>query len=609
MRPEVKTAIAALSSLGIALHLLLRYIIHTPELTYNIPLYITLAAGGLPLFGMVVRRLLAKDFGADILAAIATLTSTWLGQYLAGAILVLMLSGGEALEAYATRRASAVLEALAKRMPRIGHRKTDQGPVDVPLENIAIGDTLVVFPQEICPVDGTVMEGHGHMDESYLTGEPYDTEKAPGSRVLSGAINQNTALVIRADKRSEDSRYAKIMQVMKAAEEDHPELRRIGDQLGAWYTPLALLIASIAWGVSNDPMRFLSVLVIATPCPMIIAIPIAIIGAISLSAKHGIIIKTPAVLEQISTCRTLIFDKTGTLTYGRPHLSEIICAPGVSRSEALKYAASLERYSKHPLASALVLAAQEEGVPNDPVAEITEEPGKGISGKVSNTLIQITGRTKVPNAQTLPPAAEGLECLLLINNSFAALFRFRDVPREESRSFIHHLSPSHQVTKVMLVSGDRATAVRYLADEVGITDVHAEQSPEDKVALVRRETQQARTLFIGDGINDAPALMAATVGIAFGQNSDITSEAADAVILESSLKKVDVLFHISRRMRRIALQSAIGGMALSLVGMGIATAGHLSPVAGAVAQEAIDLLAVLNALRMALPTDDLSDIA
>ena len=607
MKIEKQTVIAGLSLLGIVLYGILRYSTKLSLEFSNLPLYVTLIGGGIPLLGMVGARLWAKDFGADLLAAIAILTSAILGQYLAGAILVLMLSGGEALEQFATRRASAVLEALAKRMPRIAHRKTESGPVDVSLDIITAGDILVVFPQEICPVDGVVIEGHGHMDESFLTCEPYDMGKAPGSKVLSGAINQNAALVIRAEKRAADSRYAKIMQVMRAAEEDHPHLRRIGDQLGAWYTPLTLVIAALAGWISHDSMRFLSVLVIATPCPMIIAIPIAVIGAISISARHGIIIKTPAVLEQISTCRTIIFDKTGTLTYGRPRVSEILCAPGVSRSNALTLSGSLERYSKHPLAGAIVAAAQEEKLSFDPVLQVTEEPGKGLHGEVAGQQIQVTGRSKVPAAITLPPATEGLECVLLINGAYGALFRFRDVPREESRSFINHLSPRHQVTKIMIVSGDRESAVRYLAEEVGITEILAGQSPEEKVEIVRKETQFQKTLFIGDGINDAPALMAATVGIAFGQNSDITSEAADAVILETSLKKVDELFHISRRMRMIALQSAIGGMVLSLIGMGAAVTGHLPPVTGAIAQEMIDLLAVLNALRMAVAPKELSD--
>ena len=324
--------IAGFALAAIVLHLLLR---RRPDGRRGrrlpldqLPLILCLVFGGVPLVLGLLVKLLRREFGSDLLAGISIVTSVLLGEYLAGTLVVLMLSGGEALEAYAVRSASSVLEALARRMPSLAHRKHDGTLADVPLEEVAVGDILVVFPHEICPVDGTVVEGHGAMDESYLTGEPYLMSKAPGSAVLSGAINGETALTIRADKLAVDSRYAKIMQVMRASEQRRPRLRRLGDQLGAFYTPLAVAIALAAWAVSGDPTRFLAVLVVATPCPLLIAIPVAIIGAISLAARRGIIIKDPAVLEKIDTCRTAIFDKTGTLTYGQPQLTEVIPAPG-----------------------------------------------------------------------------------------------------------------------------------------------------------------------------------------------------------------------------------------------------------------------------------------
>jgi len=367
-------------------------------------------------------------------------------------------------------------------------------------------------------------------------------------------------------------------------------------------------VAGAAWAATGEPMRFLAVVVIATPCPLLISIPVAVIGAISLAARHGIIIKNPAVLEQISTCRTLIFDKTGTLTYGKPALTEVIPAPGFTSEDVLQDAASLEQYSKHPLAAAIVVAAQGARLARAAVSHVSERPGEGLEGVVAGRVVRITGRNKVEDQKLdLPPIVSGLECLVFVNGRYAATFRFHDAPRMESRSFVDHLKPKHAVERVMLVSGDRESEVRYLADEVGITEVHASQSPEQKVAIVEEETGQGHTLFLGDGINDAPALMAATVGVAFGPNSDITSEAAGAVIMTTSLAKVDELFHISDRMRAIALQSALGGMALSVVGMIAAAAGLLPALQGAVAQEIIDLLAVLNAVRVALPTRTMSD--
>jgi heavy metal translocating P-type ATPase len=493
-------------------------------------------------------------------------------------------------------------------MPQVAHRKSEGAIVDAVLQEIAVGDLLVVFPHEICPVDGTVVEGHGVMDESYLTGEPYEMSKTPGSKVLSGAINGDTALTIQAEALPVDSRYAKIMRVMQETEQKRPRLRRLGDKLGAWYTPVAVAVAGTAWAATGESMRFLAVVVIATPCPLLISIPVAVIGAISLAARHGIIIKNPAVLEQISTCRTLIFDKTGTLTYGKPALTEVIPAPGFTSEDVLQDAASLEQYSKHPLAGAILVAAQGARLALAAVSHVSERPGEGLEGVVAGRVVRITGRSKVAEqGLALPSIVSGLECLVFVDGRYAATFRFHDAPRMESRSFVDHLKPKHAVEKVMLVSGDRESEVRYLADEVGITEVHASQAPEQKVAIVEEETGRGRTLFLGDGINDAPALMAATVGVAFGPNSDITSEAAGAVIMTTSLAKVDELFHISDRMRTIALQSALGGMALSVVGMIAAAAGLLPALHGAVAQEIIDLLAVLNAVRVALPTRTLSD--
>jgi heavy metal translocating P-type ATPase len=613
----LQTAIAAFAITGLALHLVLRFVLTNTREVYGLrldqlPLIATLIFGGIPLVAGLLYKLFHLEFGSDLLAGISIVTSVLLGEYLAGALVVLMLSGGEALEAYAVRSASSVLDALARRMPSQAHRRADGQIADIGLADVAVGDTLTVFPHETCPVDGTVLKGHGTMDESYLTGEPYVMSKTPGSVVLSGAINGETALTIRADKLAVDSRYAKIMEVMRASEERRPRLRRLGDQLGAFYTPLAVGIALVAWGLSGQAVRFLAVLVVATPCPLLIAIPVGIIGAISLSARRGIIIKDPAVLEKIDTCRTAIFDKTGTLTYGEPRLTELLPAPGMEEAAVLRLVASLERYSKHPLAGAILDAARAQGLELQDASEVREPPGQGLRGTVGDHRVQVTSRKQFLaqqplNVHELPAQGGGMECIILIDDRYGGTFRFRDEPRTEGASFVRHLGPRHQFDRVMIVSGDRESEVRYLADRVGVSEVHASQTPEQKVEIVRRETQRANTVFLGDGINDAPALTAATVGIAFGQNSDITAEAAGAVIMDTSLQKVDEFLHISRRLRTIALQSAVGGMALSLIGMVIAALGYLPPVAGAIMQEVIDVLAVVNALRVALPPASLSD--
>ena len=607
------TVIAALSIAAILLHLALRFGFHTAPATCQIPLLATLALGGMPLLYDLLRKLLKREFGSDLLGGISIITSMLLGEYLAGSIIVLMLSGGEALESYALRSASSVLAALAKRVPSLAHRKRESEIADVALHEVAVGDTLVIYPHDICPVDGVVIEGHGMMDESYLTGEPFQITKTSGSTVISGAINGESALTIRTTHRAADSRYAKIMEVMRESEAKRPQLRRLGDRLGAIYTPVALTVALLAWAFSGEAVRFLAVLVIATPCPLLLAIPIAIIGSISLCARRAIIVKSPVVLEQIAECRTAIFDKTGTLTYGTPKLTAQLVASGFAQKEVLPLVASLERYSKHPLARAILTAAKEAGIQLSEATEVGEQPGQGLRGTVSGHQIQITSRGKliaqnVAGADQLPPVAGGLECVVTIDRRYAAVLRFRDAPRAESRSFVSHLGPKHQFARVMILSGDRESEVRYLAEEVGINEIYAQKSPEDKLAIVRKETAAAKTLYVGDGINDAPAMMAATVGMAIGQNSDVTAEAAGVVIMDNSLKKVDEFMHISRRMRFIALQSAVGGMTLSVIGMIVAATGHLSPVSGAITQEIIDVLAVLNALRAAFPPKVIDDI-
>jgi heavy metal translocating P-type ATPase len=604
------SGIAGLAVAGIVTHLVLRWGSDASPAAQALPLYVVLGAGGMPLVLSLALKLVRGEFGSDLLAAISILAAVLLQEYLAGALVVLMLSGGEALEAFALGRASSVLQALARRMPMVAHRRVTGQVEETQLADVRIGDELVVYPHEICPVDGVIVEGHGIMDESYLTGEPFMMPKAPGSEVYSGAINGETVVTLRASRLAVDSRYARIMSVMRDSEQRRPQLRRLGDQLGAWYTPVALGIAIVAWTWSGDPIRFLAVLVVATPCPLLIGIPVALIGAISLAAKRSIIIRDPAVLESIDRCRTIVLDKTGTLTYGEPTLTDRYTAAGTDDALVLTVAASLERYSKHPLAKPILEAAKHAGLALLDATEVRERPGEGLEGVVDGRRVRIIGRRQAEMlglGTLVSPASTGLECVILLDGRYSATYRFHDAPRADSRAFIRHLRPQHRLERILLVSGDRDSEVRYLADRVGIQEVYAEQTPEQKVAITRAETERAPTLFIGDGINDAPALVTATVGLAFGHQSEITTEAAGAVIMDTSLKRVDELFHLARRMRRIALQSAIGGMALSIVGMGIAFGGWLPPVAGAVFQEVIDLAAVLNALRAAVPGGELSD--
>lgn len=600
---------AAISLSAIACYLALRYLFRIPISVSSIPLWVAVVTGGTPLIYVLLKQAWKRQFGADFLAGLSIVTAILTRELLVAAIIVLMLSGGQALEQFATRRASSVLRALAKRMPSIAHRMTHDVISEIPVDDIRIGDRLVVFPHEICPVDGTVESGTGVMDESFLTGEPFRIRKTVGSQVISGALNGETAIHIVAERLAVDSRYSRIMEVMRKAEENPPAIRRLADRLGAYYTPLAVLIAIIGWVASGRSERFLAVLVIATPCPLLLAIPISIIGAISLAAKRGIVIKKPIVLEQVAGIRTMFFDKTGTLTEGEPVVTDVVGISGADADEVLKFSASLEQYSKHPLASAILRAARERNVTLPAVERISEWPGEGLSGYTLGKKVLITGRKKLDPelAALLPPVSAGLECVVTLDGRPVGLIRFQDRPRTESKPFIGHLKPKHQVKDLIILSGDREMEARRVAGLVGIEDVRASLTPEQKLQIVESQTTKEATLFLGDGINDAPAMMAATVGVAFGQSSDITAEAAGAVIMEPDLAKVDELLHIGKRLRRIALESAVGGMILSGAGMIFAALGFLPPIAGAIGQEIIDLLAVLNALRASIPGKELRD--
>jgi heavy metal translocating P-type ATPase len=576
------------------LSILLHYILDS-----NIPYFIGFILGGVPMIYQVLQKLRNKNFGADSLAAIGIISGMILGQYLATSIIILMLATGILIEKMAYQKASSVLAALAKRMPEYAHHSTPDGIKPLSLDKIKVGDILIVMPFEACPVDGLVIQGNSNMDESYLTGEPYQISKAPGSVVYAGTLNGAGTLHIQAQKKAHDSRYERIVDVLKKSQTEKPKFRRIADQIGAWFSPFALLFALIAGYISQDATRFLAILFSATPCPLLIAIPLTIVSAISYAAKHSIIIKDASILERLPQCTTAIFDKTGTLTLGKPTLTQLITANGISEPLILQLTASLEQYSKHPLASAIIQASKDRNIPFLEVTQLSEEPGRGLSGQINQHQLLITNRKKsnIPNSQ-LPPLETGLECLVLLDGQYAATFQFHDQTQKECHAFIKHLPYSHSFTKIMLVSGDRMSEVEYLGKQLKLTELYASQSPLDKLAIVLKERLSATTVFIGDGINDAPALNAADVGIAFGEYSEVTAAASGAVILENKLEKIDQLLHLGISTRQIVLESAIGGMALSLICMVAAALGYINPVEGALLQEIIDVVAILNALKI-----------
>ena len=604
---QLLLSIASVTSLVI--HYFAKFSLKIDE---NYSLFFVLIVGGIPLLIQIFLKIIKGNLGADLIAFMALILAIYLHENVAGVLIILMLASSQALEEFASHRASFVLEALAQRMPTIAHLKSENNFFDTEISKIKINDLIAIFPHEICPIDGEVVEGRGSMDESYLTGEPYRISKTIGSKVLSGAINGESLFVIKTEKLPADSRYGKIMEVMKQAKEQRPEIRKIADKVGAIFAPVTIIIASTSYYFTHDLTNFLAVLTIATPCPLLIAVPIAIISAISISARQGIIIKDARILEKLSICTTAIFDKTGTLTFGEPNISEIITLDEFSADEILQKTASLERYSRHPLAGSILKEAQKRNLILLDAQDISEKPGYGMIGNIGEQEIIITSRKKIhefqPSKIPLPELSDGMECVIIINKKVAGILHFRDLERPESKSFINHLAPNHNFKKIILLSGDRASEVNYLAEKLGINNYFSSQSPEQKLEIVKKETQNAPTLFMGDGINDAPALMLASVGIAFGQGNNITSESSGAVILESNLLKVDELIHISIFTRKIILQSAIGGMVFSVVGMILASFGLISPSEGAIAQQIIDAVAIVNALRLTITKNVVSDI-
>ncbi len=604
---QLLLSVASITSLII--HYFAKFVLKIDE---NYSLFFVLIVGGIPLLIQIFLKIIKGNLGADLIAFMALILAIYLQENVAGVLIILMLASSQALEEFASHRASFVLEALAQRMPTIAHLKSENNFFDTEIAKIKINDLIAIFPHEICPIDGEVVEGRGSMDESYLTGEPYRISKTIGSKVLSGAINGESLFVIKTEKLPADSRYGKIMEVMKQAKEQRPEIRKLADKIGAIFAPITIIIASTSYYFTHDLTNFLAVLTIATPCPLLIAVPIAIISAISISARQGIIIKDARILEKLSICTTAIFDKTGTLTFGEPNISEIIALDEFSEDEILQKTASLERYSRHPLAGSILKEAQKRNLILLDAQDISEKPGYGMIGNIGEQEIIITSRKKIhefqPSKIPLPELSDGMECVIIINKKVAGILHFRDLERPESKSFISHLAPNHNFKKIILLSGDRASEVNYLAEKLGINNYFSSQSPEQKLEIVKKETQNAPTLFMGDGINDAPALMLASVGIAFGQGNNITSESSGAVILESNLLKVDELIHISIFTRKIILQSAIGGMLFSVVGMILASFGLISPSEGAIAQQIIDAVAIVNALRLTITKNVVSDI-
>ena len=560
-----------------------------------------------PLGISVARDLLHGETGVDLIALLAMAGSLILGQYLAGAVVGLMLSGGQALERYASSRARRELSALVARAPHIVHRY-EGGELKSPdISTVRQGDLLLVKPGEIVPVDGVINSEVAALDESALTGEAMPAERLRGEKVRSGVINAGAPFDMRAITTAEESTYSGIIRLIRDAQASKAPFVRLADRYALWFLPLTLFVAGVAWILSGDLVRALAVLVVATPCPLILAAPVAIVAGISRAAHRGVIVKGGGALETLARVTTLVFDKTGTLTVGSPVVASVETFGSIPAHELLRLAASLDQVSPHVFADGIVSAARQRRLELGFPENVAEHPGKGIEGHVGDRRVALGQARWLVEGQSMPAAASDLRRRLEADGSSAVYVAIDgclmgalmmvDPIRGETRDALRLLRLAG-INRIVLLSGDRKDVSLRVGGELGVDQVLSEHSPEQKVEAVHAERKRAVTVMVGDGVNDAPALAAADVGIAMGaRGATASSETADAVIVVDRLDRVAEAVVIARHARRIAIQSVLAGMGLSMVGMVLATFGILPPVAGAFFQEAIDVAVILNALR------------
>jgi heavy metal translocating P-type ATPase len=560
----------------------------------------------IPLAASVVRELLRRQPGVDLIALLAMSVALGLGQALAGAVVALMLSGGLALEAYAGDRARRELSALLARAPRTVRRRRGDEVETVPVEEVRRGDLLVVGPGEVVPVDG-VAAAAVVLDESALTGESRPVEREAGSPIRSGAVDAGPPFELRAVTSAAESTYAGIVRLVREAQASKAPFERMADRYGLLFLPLTLAVAVGAWLVSGDPVRALAVLVVATPCPLILAAPVAIVAGISREARRGLIVKGGGALETLARTRVVLLDKTGTLTAGTPRVSDVVAFGAWSGDELLRLAASLDQVSPHVFAPAIVSAASARGLlPSFPDA-VEERPGAGIGGLVDGHRVALGRAAWVSGGGALPAPAVALRrrcaiestssVFVAVDGQLVGALVLEDPVRGDAPRAIRAMRRAG-VRRVVVVTGDHPDVGALVGAAVGADAVLAEQTPAGKVEAVRRERLGGVTVMVGDGVNDAPALAAADVGVAMAaRGATASSEAADVVITVDRLDRLAEGLSIARRARGIAVQSVVAGMSLSILAMAVASAGFLPPVAGAVLQEGIDVLVIMNALR------------
>ena len=591
--------VAVLAATGLVAGLMARFVFDVPGVADRVFL-VTLLAGGAPLVARTVWGMLRGRFAADVVAMLAIVGAVVFREYFAGAVIVLMQSGGEALETYAMHRATASLAALLARAPKVAHRLDGDRFEDVPVDAVRPGDLLVVKPGDLVPVDGEVASGTSAVDQSALTGEPLPIRALPGTALMSGSINLEGALTLRATRVSAQSQYQLIIEMVARARREKPPIQRIADRFAVWFTPVTLAMCGVAYLVTHNPTSVLAVLVVATPCPLILAAPVAVIAAISRAAAQGIIVKTGAAIEQVGRAHVVVFDKTGTLTLGRPLVESVSTSNGHSSDEILRLSAAIEQLSAHHLGRAVAEAGRRRGLEVPPAEAVQETPGLGVAGRVEGRAVEV-GSAAYLASRGIPVtdgAADRTTAFVAIDGRLAGAIIFADRLRHQVPALMQRLAHLG-VTDTVMLTGDRAASAEAIAAQAGIRTVRANLLPAHKVTAVHElKRRHGGVVMVGDGINDAPALAAATVGVAMGEHSPAASaEAADIVLLVDDISRVGDAFAISQRMRRIILQSIGIGLGVSGALMVVASLGHIPPSAGALLQEGLDVAIILNALR------------
>jgi heavy metal translocating P-type ATPase len=562
-----------------------------------------------------LRGLAAGRFAADLVAMLAIVAALVLQEPLAGLIVVLMQTGGEALERYAQGRASEAVRELEAQAPRVAHRSVAGRVDDVPADVVEPGDELLIRPGELLPCDAMVREGYSQVDTSRITGEPVPVSAGPGIRLFSGSLNLDGPLTVNVTAPASESQYARIVDLVRTAQASKSPLQRLADRYAIWFTPLTLAVCAATFLLSRDPTRVLAVLVVATPCPLILATPVAVVGGINRAARRGIIFRNGSALEHLGQVGVAVFDKTGTLTIGRPEVDRVLASAPFSETEVLRLAASVEHGSGHLLARTVTQEASDRAIDTPDARNVTESPGQGVIGEVEGRAVTVGGWSFVVHRH---PTAEGafrsllaqlpgpgLRAYVAVDGHGAGVIEYADRLRPELEGFVPRLRRLG-VPRIILLSGDDQANASAVAQSVGIEEAHGDLLPEEKVAYVQRLMKEGhRVLMVGDGTNDAPALSTATVGIALAAGGGgISAEAADAVILADDPTLVAEAIEISRRTLRLARQSIWAGLGLSGLAMIAASAGYIPPVAGALLQEAIDVAVILNALRASFRARD-----